>query len=170
MNAWFALLSSLLGVGVGGLLVNITSKWQFERQRNWQRDQFLQEKLADIAKLADDVQQACRKLYMNAILTVEGSQALGADQQPIPLSRLNTLIRFYAPELHDHMKVVMQVRDSVGDIVAEVITGRPFDTGKRQQLNLQLVRGVEQMDQACDKLSAAAAQLARHRLGIESLK
>src|SRR5436305_10542752 len=107
---------ALLAAGVGGLLVNFGAKRQFQRQRNWQRDQFLQERLEEIARVAEEIDEASRALYGNAVLLVENRQRLASDR-PIPLARLKMLIDFYAPELRPHADRIVNVRDSVGNFL-----------------------------------------------------
>jgi hypothetical protein len=166
--ATVAAAGTLLGAGLGGLLVNLGGKRQFQRQRNWQRDQFLQEKLEDIARLAEEIDDICRSLYGSAVLLVENRQPLNFDRS-IPLARLKTRIDFYAPELHPYALRIVEIRDSVGNFLAEALSSRALAKEERQQLNLQFLRGTEQMTQACEALAGAAAQLARERLGLQAL-
>jgi hypothetical protein len=169
-NEWIATLggvATLVGAGAGGLLVNFGSKCQFQRERDWRRDQFLQEKLADIAALAEEIDQASRKLYGDAILLVENSQPLKMER-PIPLTRLKTLIDFYAPQLHDHCISIVQVRDSTGEFVGQAIATGPLSTEQRQRLNLELIRGAQRMTEACESLAGLAAKFARQRLKLDA--
>lgn len=168
---WIAIVGAagaLLAAGVGGLLVNFGAKRQFQRQRNWQRDQFLQERLEEIARLAEEIDDISRELYGNAILLTETRQPLTFDR-PLPLARLKTLIDFYAPELHPHASRIVEVRDTAGKFLAEAISTRSLTKEERQHLNLQFLRGTQQMTHACEALAAAAAQLARARLELHAL-
>lgn len=157
---------ALLAAGVGGLLVNFGAKRQFQRQRNWQRDQFLQERLEEIARVAEEIDETSRALYGNAVLLVENRQPLAFDR-PIPLARLKMLTDFYAPELRPHADRIVEVRDSVGNFLGEAISTHSSTKEERQHLNLEFVRGTLRMTAACEALVAAAAQLARQRLDLD---
>jgi hypothetical protein len=169
-NEWIATLgavATLVGAGAGGLLVNFGSKRQFQRERDWRRDQFLQEKLADIAALAEEIDQASRKLYGDTILRIENNQPLKMER-PIPLTRLKTLIDFYAPQLHDHYVSIVQARDSAGEFVTQALATDPLSKEQRQRLNLELIRGAQRMTEACGSLAGRAARLARQRLKLDA--
>ena len=166
MNAWHDTISVLLGVGIGGLITIFGAKVQFERERKWQRDRLLQEKLLEIAKLTEDIQEKFCKLYADAISAVEGGQKLQPGSDPIPLVRIKILISFYAPELRPHIEQIIKIRDEVGTSVADVLLPRVRSQTERQQLNLRFVLGMKRIGDECDNLAKAAAQSAQHRLGI----
>lgn len=169
MNAeWTTIITAagtLLGAGLGGLLVNLGGRRQFERQRKWQRDRFLQERLEDIARLAEEIDDSYKSLCGNAILLVETQQPLPTARS-IPLARLKALIEFYAPELQAHGVHIIEVRDTFGKYLANAITSRSLTKEERQQINLEFTRAMFQMTAACEALSSAAAQVARRRLGL----
>jgi hypothetical protein len=169
MNAeWTAIVTAagtLLGAGLGGVLVNFGGKRQFERQRKWQRDQFLQERLEDIARIAEEIDDISKSLYGNALLLVETQKPLPPGRT-IPLARLKALIEFYAPELRPHGARIVEIRDKVGEYIADAISNRSRTKEERQQINLQFMRGMLEMTTACETLSTAAAELGRKRLGL----
>ncbi len=166
LNAWIPIIGTLLGVLIGGLVSVLTSKMQFERERRWKRDLLVQDKLLEIAELAEDVQRKLGKLYGDAVGAVESGQSLKPDSDPLPLARLKMLINYCAPELRPHMERVIQIRDELSPFVGEVLMFRDRAKPERQQLNLQLVRGIKQITSECKGLAEAAAESAQRRLGI----
>src|SRR5438552_3031193 len=70
MDAWIGLFGAIVGFVVSEVVNNFTTKLQFERERRWQRDRLLLDKLSEIASLAEDIQQKLSKLYAAAIFAL----------------------------------------------------------------------------------------------------
>ena len=162
--AWQDSINILIGAGIGGLISFISTRSQFERDRRWQRDRLLQEKLLEIAELSETVQQKISEACANTIA------AMGRGETPkvldfIPLERLKILIGFYAPELRPHTEQMVKVWNEIGNSFAAVLSTRTLGASQQQELNLKLLHGIRDIREACKHLTEAAAQLAQRRLG-----
>jgi|GEM_PF-3518131 len=158
-------IGTLMGAGLGGFLVNLGSKRQFRRQQQWQRDQFLQEKLKEIAAVTEDLETALRKLCGDAIVRIHDDQPFEISQ-PIPVLRLRILLDFYAPELIAEYEEIINIRDTLSRAVSKVIIERPLGKDIQQQLTLEFLEGSQRATGACAALAKRAADLARTRLGL----
>lgn len=169
MDAWIAIIASLLGVVVGGLLQHFTAKSGFYRQKTWERDRLLQQKLEEIAELAETVGRKMGGLYGQAIAAVESGQPYRPEPDLIPIARLEILIHCYAPELSPHVEGILGVRNELGKPLSEALLQRSLmDKPERQQLNAQLCMGMVQASSLCEAIAKGAAELVRRRLALES--
>jgi hypothetical protein len=167
LTGWRDAINVLIGAGIGGLVTTIAAKLQFERERKWQRDRLLQEKLLEIAQLTDDLQRAFAKLCGDAVVALYGGAELKV--APIPLARLKILTTFYASDLRHDMERIIKVRDDAGPSLTEVLTNRKaLEITKRQQIGDHLLQAMKEMNDSCDRLAENAAELAQRHLGLDN--
>jgi len=156
-------------IGAGRTALNwLLRKTQLERERRWQRDQLVQDKLLEIAALVEDTRQKLGATYGNALCAVVSGHRLkpSNNANPCAWARLQMLVSSYAPELRPHITRLLQIRDEISPFVAEALLPRPRTKLEQQELNLQFVRGIKRIDDECAAFTEAAAQLAHHRLGF----
>jgi len=126
----------------------------------------LQEKLLEIAELAEVVQQKISELCANTIAGLErGERPKALDF--VPLARLKILVGFYAPELRSHIEQIENVWKEVGNSIAVVLMAPTLDRPQQQQLNLKFLQALRDIKEACNHFTEAAAESAQRRLGYK---
>jgi hypothetical protein len=161
MSVWIGLISGLAGVIVGGILNHFTTRANFHRQTQWEREKILQQKLEEIAQVAEQIAFHFQKLKGDAMLAIESGTCLSFGSEAVPLAKLRMLVCFYAPELAKHIQMIEDAREKFGQPLVKALEGRVREKPERQQINGDLIRGEYQLSKACDSLAEAAADLGK---------
>jgi len=166
MSFWIGLLSGLAGVVVGGILNHFTTKANFLRQTQWERDKILQQKLEEIAQVTEEIAFTYGKIMIGAINAISFRAELKIESEVVPFARLRMLVSFYAPELANHVHLITDAQNKFSEPLLKALDGRVREQPERQQINGDLVRIEGQMSRACNGLSEAAADLGRRLFKI----
>lgn len=106
---------------------------------------------------------------VNTISALATGQPLARSQPTIPLSRLEMLVAFYAPDLEESLRKILAARDATFlDPVPKVLGGQQTDDKSKGQAMVTLYSGMAAMDAACNDLMRAAAQEARKHSAAKS--
>ena len=167
MEIWVGVVASLLGVIVGGFLHHLTTQHSLKLQHEWERSRVVHEKLESIAETAEDLGRKMSSFYSGAITAVEAGKPYKIEGGVLPLSRLEMLINFYAPELQPHFKRLILVRHEMGKTMIVVINGQ-VSTAKnvRQDINGRLLIASFKVKSICEDIARDSSKLAREQLRL----
>ena len=163
---WVAIIASvsgLIGVIVGGLLNYCISNSQFKRERAWQKNLLIKDKLEEIAKTVEKIEYRYRDWVCDAIKHIHFDEGMNHTGVPIPTERLTMLIDFYSPELNNYWESLNAELLSFQDLTIEAIEGKTLEAEK-DVLVQKLIDRAGKIQKACKDLVNAAAEAARKRL------
>ena len=98
---WIAVIGTVMGAIVGGLLQQYAGRSAFVDARNWERDKFLQQKLEEIYVLAREIRRSIVKVFYEAIhyKEIKDDDREGTKKELLAKIRhFRLLVWFYAPE------------------------------------------------------------------------
>lgn len=164
MEIFLGALTTIFGVIVGGVLQHFTSRRAIDRQHQWERSRLVHEKLENIAQTANEMGEGMKRLYSDAIISVESGERYNP-QKPLPFAKLELLLSFYAPELRPEYDQLLALRDEMGSTIATLINGGvPKTKAEKQHINKKLLKASFQSVRICDKIIGGASKLGRTRL------
>jgi len=161
-------LMGLIGVIVGGFLQHFTSQRAIDRQHEWDRSRLVHEKLELIAQVANDMGQRMSNLYSGAIDSVETGESYKVDIT-LPFAKLEMLLSFYAPEIKHEYERLLVLRNEMGDIIVDLISGRvPIEKPNKQKLNGKLLKASFCAEKICESIINEASKLGRQHLVLKA--
>ncbi|MBN1610671.1 MAG: hypothetical protein JW940_28840 [Polyangiaceae bacterium] len=156
---------TLAAVAIGGVIAHVAARAAFRRELASRRDDRFVEKLENIAEVACDIAAGFRKGFGIALSRVESFAPVDSPREPIPISRLVMLVRFYAPEIRPEVDCLFEEREKAGEALAESSRSEVRSKEQRQDLIARLFMGSSRIEKACDAIVDSAAKTARERLG-----
>jgi len=161
--AIIASVSGLIGVIVGGLLNYFISNSQFKREKIWQMNLLVKDKLEEIAMTIEEINYEYKKYMGDLLMYVEFNKNFSIKERPpIPTAKLTMLIDFYSPDLSNYLDSLNVEISSYATTIAKAITGN-YQCEKKVFLS-NLLDGQTKVEKACKALVKAAAESARKRL------
>jgi hypothetical protein len=160
IGAIIAAIATLLGVIISGVINYVVSKNQFNREKDWQRKQFVREKLETICQIIEEIDDWHRKLWSEALMFIQYGKKLEIGIKKIPTDRLSMLINFYAPALKPFLELISEEILSFGKALIIIINIDESGETKRQAI-ADLTITQESIRKICEAMTLASADLAR---------
>ena len=161
LNLWLP----LIGVLVGGLLTGgfawLNSSLQHRRQADENRKKLYREKLQELYEVVSEIKNSYNRTTGLIAITLAGRQPFGNDAgPPLPLEKLQMLVRFYAPSLEPHLQKLLDSREQFSNVlVKRVGMERQSDAairafvGEFRTVSTDLDNNAEEMQRAIVELS-----------------
>ena len=159
--AIIGVIGTLLGVAIGGGVNYFINRSQFIREKKYQEQQVLRQKLEEICQVIERINQSYNNVWADAWQSLKYGKQMPLDDDPLPFARLSMLINFYAPELKENFKLLEDNRNAFGMILIDVIYNAQAEESKRQKIHndLSIARGY--IAKVCTAMEDEAASLAR---------
>jgi hypothetical protein len=161
--AIIGVIGTLLGVVIGGGVNFFINRSQFIREKKYQEQQVIRQKLEEICKLAEEIDDSYRKTWLDSIQLMEYGKKMDF-VTGIPLARLLMLINFYAVELKDTSKILEETRHIFGERLVEVINNAQADRLTRQRINSDITKAYIQISKVCETMATGSANIARRSI------
>ena len=161
LNQWLP----LIGVMIGGLLTGgfawLNSWLQHRRQADENRKKLYREKLQDLYEVVSEFKNSYNRTTGAVAISLVGRQPFTDNAgPPIPVEKLQMLVRFYAPSLQPHLQKLLDSRDEFGmALVRRVGMERQSDAairtfmGEFRTVSTDLDNNAEEMQRAIVELS-----------------
>jgi hypothetical protein len=168
--AFMAAAAALAGAVVGGLASYLGSWWATGRQVRWERQQLMRERLEAIGDCANQVAQGTGSFTARVLESFEIGQAPDLEEgveRIAPFDRLRTLVTFYAPELHEELRMILHAR--VQYVVIAIFSAYHYHEApedRRRYLRECLTSTAAEIGEACTALIGRAAALIHEQLDL----
>jgi hypothetical protein len=163
-NPWLSWLP-LIGVLLGGLLTGrfacLTLWLQLRHQKQQERNKLYREKLQELHEVVSEIKNVYNRTTGAAALSLAGAQPFtNRAGPPLPIERLQMLVRFYAPRLESRLQKLLQSREQFAQLLIRRV-GMEAQTratiqgylGDLHSVSSDLDRNAEEMQQAIVELS-----------------
>ncbi len=109
MNAWIGIIGTVIGAIIGGGLALLNAHLQTRRQAQQERRKLILSKLEELHEAISHFRHEHHEMFLRVMaeaLNAEGTREAG-ERRNLSLDRMQMLVRFYAPELSDHLQKAM---------------------------------------------------------------
>jgi hypothetical protein len=121
MIAWIGIIGTVIGAIVGGGLTLLNAHLQTRRQIQQERRKLILSKLEELHEAISHFRHESREALLLMIAMPAGSNAEGIQQskerRSLSIEKIEMLVGFYAPELSEHLKKILQETVSYMDKV-----------------------------------------------------
>lgn len=143
----------LIGVLVGGFLSYLNSENLAKHEKQWQFSRLKHDKLIEIANISDKIQNS----YFLIVTKLSTNSDISIDENlSVPINTLKVLIKFYAPELQDDLKILYGLREIFGQAFID------FTQNKNNKKHLQnLFVTSLKINKVCDEIYEKTVNIAK---------
>ena len=139
----------------------LNSWFQQRRQADENRKKLYREKLQDLYEVVSEIKNSYNRTTGAAAISLAGRQPFANNAgPPIPVEKLQMLVRFYAPSLQSHLQKRLDSREQFGNVLVRRVgmerqsdaTIRAF-VGEFRTVSTDLDNNAEEMQRAIVELS-----------------
>ncbi len=159
-QAWIGVIGTLFGVLIGGLVTNFLNSSQFKRESKLKAQQLIQQKLEEICQTAEAIHESNRHLTAECYGYMSLGELPNLDTiKFIPLSHLNMLIYFYAPDLKELSNLLRETVRLHGIAITEMFENK--DPKDIQGAFQYVLTASELIDKLCLSIIHSSASIVR---------
>ncbi len=161
LNQWLPLVGVFLGGVLAGGFACLTLFLQLRHQRQQDRNKLYREKLQELYEVVSEIKNDYTRTTGAMTLSLAGGQSFTSRAgPPLPIEKLQMLVRFYAPTLQAHFQRLFDSRAQFGELLIRRvgIGGQPRAAiqaylGELHNVSSVLDRNAEAMQQAIVELA-----------------
>src|SRR6266545_6555621 len=118
LNQWLPLVGVFLGGVLAGGFACLTLFLQLRHQRQQDRNKLYREKLQELYEVVSEIKNDYTRTTGAMTLSLAGGQSFTSRAgPPLPIEKLQMLVRFYAPTLQAHFQRLFDSRAQFGELL-----------------------------------------------------
>jgi hypothetical protein len=162
MKDWIIPIATLLGVIVGGGIGFLNSRFQVNRQEARERKKLALEKLEKLHEAISTFNLAYDVMTLGIVTSGITGSPMDMDRiVKLPTQEVEMLSGFYAPELGQSIKELMQIHRSLGEFAGQCISAKGKSEIEIKQLFGLLINEKGKLEKLCDAIKKEISDLAQ---------